>query len=373
MSAPTVTTPATAGGGVPVGGSGAAGYLAKWTATTTLGGSTATGATASPYVDATGNVGIGTASPSYKLTIENSDSTAYSTATQASPMASLRNTYGSAGNTQVILAYSTANYSSVWNTGLVETGGGAYTGAHIWQNRTGASAWAERMRIDSSGRLLVGTSTAPAAAGARATLAHNANLYLSLNNTTTNTGVLIGVEGTKGIFYTSSGALGSESYVISSTYDANGVQLGTSTGMVFNASGSQQGLKLQSTPGNTDPNTLDCYAETDVSSGYTLIGVTVTSGAITVAIRATRIGRTMTLAISITPATIGASLTFAAGWYITMTGVSAPAFAGSLAVSSNDATITRGTAWVNAVSPPTAYGSAAILGADKSLFLNGTI
>jgi hypothetical protein len=51
------------GGGVPTSGSGAAGYLAKWTAATTLGGSTTTGATASPYVDATGNVGIGTTSP----------------------------------------------------------------------------------------------------------------------------------------------------------------------------------------------------------------------------------------------------------------------------------------------------------------------
>ena len=57
------------GGGVPTSGSGAAGYLAKWTAATTLGGSTTTGATASPYVDATGNVGIGTASPTDRLTV----------------------------------------------------------------------------------------------------------------------------------------------------------------------------------------------------------------------------------------------------------------------------------------------------------------
>jgi hypothetical protein len=80
----------------------------------------------------------------------------------------------------------------------------------------------------------------------------------------------------------------------------------------------------------------------------------------------------MTFAVSIAPAG-GASLTFAAGWYLTMVGVSAPAFAGSLAVSSNDATVTRGTAWVNAVAGPTVYGSAAVLGANVSLFLNGTI
>jgi hypothetical protein len=136
--------------------------------------------------------------------------------------------------------------------------------------------------------------------------------------------------------------------------------------------GTGWGLKLPATPGNADAQALDCYAETDVSAGYTLSGVTTTSGAITVAIRATRIGRTMTFAVSIAPAG-GASLTFAAAWYLTMTGVSAPAFAGSLAVSSNDATITRGTAWVSATAAPTVYGSAAALGVNVILFLNGTI
>jgi len=70
MSAPTITAPATASGGVPVGGSGAAGYLAKWTAATTLGGSSSTaGATASPFVDATGQIGIFTATPAEALTV----------------------------------------------------------------------------------------------------------------------------------------------------------------------------------------------------------------------------------------------------------------------------------------------------------------
>ena len=131
-------------------GTGTTNYYAKFTGTSTIGNGVV-------YDDGT-NVGIGTASPGYKITIENSDSTVYTPTTQATPMASLRNTYGSAGNTQVILAHSTANYSSVWNTGLVETGGGAYTGAYVWQARTGVATWAERMRINSAGNVGIGTT-----------------------------------------------------------------------------------------------------------------------------------------------------------------------------------------------------------------------
>jgi len=342
MSAPDIINPGAASGGVPVGGSGAAGYLAKWTAPTTLGGSTTTGATASPYVDATGqigvgttspigtldvraanptivcsnsatrygysvwndassefrtgtggafpfvlltsnteqmritaagNVGIGTASPSYKLTIENSDSTAYSTATQASPMASLRNTYGSAGNTQVILVYSTANYSSVWNTGLVETGGGAYTGAHIWQNRTGVSTWAERMRIDSSGYVGIGT-TSPTGrlhvVGGTAAAATNGAPVTIIAQTA------------------GSGNQNGGNIVLTP-----GALSGTGTAGVADLSGpTGTGLKLPATPGNADTQVLDCYAEGTWSP--TLAGF-VTNTPSTIAASYTRVGRMVTL------------------------------------------------------------------------------
>ena len=206
MSAPRLLAPTTISGGVPTAGAGTLNTIALWTpdgntlgnslltqAGTTISNNTgairATGTTAgapaftgadtdtgiyfpaanqmrfstagSPAIsiDATQQVGIGTASPSYKLAIENSDATAYSSTAQAAAMASVRNTYSAAGNTQAILAHSTANYSSVWNVGLVETGGGAYTGAYIWQNRTGAATWAERARIDSSGNVGIGTTS----------------------------------------------------------------------------------------------------------------------------------------------------------------------------------------------------------------------
>ena len=326
MSAPTITAPATASGGIPVGGSGADGYVAKWTAATTLGGSTTTGATASLYVDATGNVGIGTASPSYKLTIENSDSTAYSTTTQASPMASLRNTYGSAGNTQAILVHSTANYSSVWNTGLVETGGGAYTGAYIWQNRTGASTWAERMRIDSTGALTVRTVANPnsytivaqdniaiytgtdatgttslrlgsstslpqgcavvkgtkTAAGGSGTMTFQTTLGGTLGDRMTidATGnVGIGTASPTGRLHVVGGTAaaatnGAPVTIIAQnagTGNQNGGNIvltpgalsGTGSAGVADLSGpTGTGLKLPATPGNADAQTLDCYQET---------------------------------------------------------------------------------------------------------------
>lgn len=292
MSAPRIINPATAGGGVPVGGSGAAGYVAKWTAATTLGGSTTTGATASLYVDATGNIGIGTASPATLLHVNG-------------------NQIGGAGASVTPYAHALFGPSS------------AYT---MWW-KTNATAG----------------------------------------------GGVIGTAGPGIQFYVVSGSPNAPTVLQVANFDSTGnFILGAASGVSIQAAGTNQGLKLATTPGNTNPNTLDCYDETDVSSGYTLSGVTTTSGAITVAIRATRIGRTMTFAVSIAPAG-GASLTFAAAWYLTMTGVSAPAFAGSLAVSSNDATVTRGTAWVNAVAAPTVYGSAAALGANVSLFLNGTI
>jgi len=305
------------GGGVPTSGSGAAGYLAKWTAATTLGGSTTTGATASPFVNATGNVGIGTASPVTKLDVAYGD---YLTTGAMRIGADIGTVSTRTNATAKIGAISVPHYDSAQANIL-------FAGIHS---------------LASSTILYVGGG-------------------LGSMNAATTTQFYVGATNTAG------------AGTRIATVNTNGISLDTAAAtLVFNAAVSGQGIKLATAPANTDPNTLDCYAETDVAAGYTLSGVTTTSGAITVAIRATRIGRTMTFAVSIAPAG-GASLTFAAAWYLTMTGVSAPAFAGSLAVSSNDATVTRGAAWVNAVAGPTVYGSAAVLGANVSLFLNGTI
>lgn len=149
MSAPTITAPATASGGVPVGGSGAAGYLAKWTAATTLGGSTTTGATASLYVDATGNVGIGTASPAALLHVNG-------------------NAIGGAGASvtpyQQSLFGPSSAYTMWWKTSA--TAGGGLIGAagpsiyfYVASGAPSAPTLLQVANFDSTGNFILGAAT----------------------------------------------------------------------------------------------------------------------------------------------------------------------------------------------------------------------
>jgi len=128
MSAPTITTPATSGGGVPVGGSGAAGYLAKWTAPTTLGGSTTTGATASLYVDATGNVGIGTASPTGRLHVVGGTAAA---ATNGAPVTIIAQTAGSGNQNGGNIVLTPGALSGTGTAGVADLSGPTGTGLKL--------------------------------------------------------------------------------------------------------------------------------------------------------------------------------------------------------------------------------------------------
>jgi len=250
----------TAGGTAPVGGSGTAGTIPVWAMGTTLtnSGITDNGATVSfvarnlastavqtwTLASATNALviggivgfdtinsrfGVGTSSPQYKLDVVGQ---------------------GRFGGDLLVTAGS-----------VFKSLGTAYLDSAAANPIIFRPQGSEAARIDSAGRFLLGTSTAPAASGVRSSIASASSSYLSFSNTTTNTGILFGFESPKGIFYTASGAIGSESYVISYTFSNSGVQLGTTAGMSFDASGSQQGLKLPATPGNTDPNTIDCYVD----------------------------------------------------------------------------------------------------------------
>lgn len=245
MSAPTVTTPATAGGGVPVGGSGAAGYLAKWTAPTTLGGSTTTGATASPYVDATGQIGVGTTSPIGTLDVR-------------------------AANPTIVCSNSATRYGySVWNDASSEfrTGtGGAFPFVLLTSNT-------EQMRITAAGNVGIGTASPTGrlhVVGGTAAAATNGAPVTIIAQTA------------------GSGNQNGGNIVLTP-----GALSGTGTAGVADLSGpTGTGLKLPATPGNTDAQTLDCYAEGTWSP--TLAGF-VTNTPSTIAASYTRIGRMVTL------------------------------------------------------------------------------
>ena len=326
MSAPTITAPATAGGGVPVGGSGAAGYVAKWTAPTTLGGSTTTGADASLYVDATGNVGIGTASPSAQLHISRAGGTSNAeyirltnttVATNSAcgitffqnnaavPVNRIEGTVSAAGSYDLVsYAWNGASTAEVMrlqgstgNVGIGTTSPAAKLdvayGDYLTTGavRIGADVGTNTSRTNATGK--VGAISVPHFTNAAA----NAFLIGAYANTASTTTTYIGGglgnmnASTRVSIYagaTSTTSPGTEIVAVTTA----GLFLGSTAALVFNAAGTNQGLKLYTTPGNTDPNTLDCYEEgtwTPTLAGF----VTNTPGTITASY--TRVGRMVTL------------------------------------------------------------------------------
>jgi hypothetical protein len=109
--------------------------------------------------DASGNVGIGV-TPSYKLNVAGTDGTAYvnTGATARVPTGALvvAQTNNATVGVSSILDMS-ANGQHAW-IGAVDSGSG-YSPNMVFGVSTAASSWAERMRIDASGRLLVGLTS----------------------------------------------------------------------------------------------------------------------------------------------------------------------------------------------------------------------
>jgi hypothetical protein len=102
-----------------------------------------------------------------------------------------------------------------------------------------------------------------------------------------------------------------------------GVALGGTTGLVFDASGNQQGLKLPATPGNADTQTLDAYSE----GTWAPTLVTFTGTTPTVSANFTRVGRSVTYNVKISP-------TGGAAWAVTAGGgISIPYFAANQVAS----------------------------------------
>jgi hypothetical protein len=105
--------------------------------------------------------------------------------------------------------------------------------------------------------------------------------------------------------YAASGTLGSDTYLLRAYVDTSGNFLlnPLTASAVFNASGTTQGIKLPSSPGNIDGQTLDCYAESTYTatdnSGAGLV-YTVNNAAVV-----TRVGRLVFVRLDITfPVTV---------------------------------------------------------------------
>lgn len=120
------------------------------------------GATEAMRVLNNGNVGIGTSNPAARLHISSAAGTYNATADQTGAVYIPSSTAAATGNFQGIslAAISGNSLVSAFNFGVVSPATG-YSPAFVFSQRTGASTYAERMRIDSAGLVGIGT-TAPA-------------------------------------------------------------------------------------------------------------------------------------------------------------------------------------------------------------------
>jgi len=106
------------------------------------------GTTTAVTIDTSQNVGIGTASPKNKLSVQSGNFSFQSTTTSGSTSVGYINGYSDINGSQ-------------YELGKIDfqTGAFADAGFMLFSTRTGAGALTERMRIDSSGNVLVGVTS----------------------------------------------------------------------------------------------------------------------------------------------------------------------------------------------------------------------
>ena len=215
-------------------------------------------------IDSSGNVGIGTSSPNGKVDIVSSSAGANTNTLF------LTNSSGTAGTaTSLVFGVGSDPTNRQAVIRGINAGGNAINLAFLTSD---ADAPAERMRIDSSGKVLIGTTSSPSAPGALLTLSGSGAAYTQWNKATDGGGV-IGAEGSGLWFYTYTGSIGSETYTERMRINSSGALLvGTTT--VYNTATTNVGFVGNVGSGisiNSTTNTNGATYEVFLTTG-TLIG-----------------------------------------------------------------------------------------------------
>jgi hypothetical protein len=145
-----------------------------------------TGGTEIARFDSSNRLGVGTSSVGARFHIEDTDSSsAYSTAsilgTQTSVYKQIVHTNQNTGTNEagIVLRAGTSSNIAEWGISALRTG--ATSGDLVFRSRTGASTSAEFMRLDSSGRVGIGTSVVNSLFEVRGTSDGQNILHLSNN------------------------------------------------------------------------------------------------------------------------------------------------------------------------------------------------
>ena len=125
-------------------------------------------------IDSNGNVGIGTTSPSAKLDTAYTDSATYSATTPSADLILSRKNTANTNNQTVGIRFDVTGWSGSTTGGAAIEAiqpSSASTADLAFLTRN-AGTWGERMRIDSSGNLLVGTTARPTSSAGNIVLAN---------------------------------------------------------------------------------------------------------------------------------------------------------------------------------------------------------
>lgn len=235
--------------GADIGGTGTPNTIPRWTGPSTLGDSGLIDNGTAIYTT-TRNFGIGTASPQNLLQLGLAAVFAQDTNT----LYTGSNFTGASAGNFIGSAWAVQQYfdRAAGVIGFRRSSASGTAGNAI--------SWLESARIDSAGRLLVGTTGTPSSGAVRVVVAANSGGQQWHSQGLGGCAVVASANTAQWYVYPGAN-VGSEGYLSS-------VKL-TETGLDVTTASATPGIKLPATPGNADTQTLDCYQENYASNSWT--------------------------------------------------------------------------------------------------------